>query len=175
MSKLNLIIVTILMFLFGCKAAVETGDGEVKEVDKQGFVGHCSKYILVQKYRDRLANAADTSENATKTDAEKEKRSDETPFFVSYTIEKDAQDNRYIKCSLSDGKREYKGDAQLSGSNAYLSKNYCDIVYDLDDKSSFGTFTFEYSQDWAWIHYEDEEADYNFDIKFRNSECMQFN
>ena len=186
------IMILIALSIVGCKANID----DTKTTDSNAssgpdFVGHCSKYLIVHKRkapivapkeetkddkRDKtvIDSAVEASEGSRDKDVEKENRQDEQAFFVSYTMEEDERGNRNIKCSLTDGGREYKNDAKLKGSKAYLNRNYCDIVYDLDGDNSFGTFTFEYSQDWAWIHYEDEEADYHFDVKFRNSECIQF-
>lgn len=190
MKPINLILITVLYFLLaGCKASVDDSTTDsASSRNGAEFVGHCSKYLIVHKKKAKVVNAkssskeektvidsaVEASEGARDADVAKEKRQDEQAFFVSYTVEEDAAGNRQIKCSLTDGGHEYKNDAKLSGSHAYLTRNYCDIVYDLDGDNSFGTFTFEYSQDWAWIHYNDEEADYSFDVKFRNAECIQF-
>lgn len=157
----------IVILISGCKASVDNDGTVTPSKSSNGFIAHCSKYLKVYK-KEKIKSVSEP-------DSPKEElKENEYSFYVNYSIEKDSNENTYIKCSISDGNHEYKGEEFIPGSRAYLSKNYCDIIYDLENDKTSGTFTIEYSNDWAWIHYFDEESDYKFDVKFRNSECIQF-
>lgn len=169
----NLFLMLILLPLITyCKVTTqEEGRASGGEYGTIDFIGHCQKYLRAKKPVKKIEKLSDQKEGNKKSDEEKDKDSDEILLLMSYSITESSDGERYVECWINDGHREYKNDAVIRGGQAYLSRNYCTITYDLDD-SSFGEFTFEYSSDWAWIHYEDQAIEYSFDTKFRTSECI---
>ena len=159
--KITALIFVTLPILCGCEISTED-----KKESPVGFVGHCSKYLKVHKPATKSIDKADVVDKGSVLGT------DEKLLYAAYSIVENSDGSHNIQCWLSDGAREYKNETYIKPGRI-MDHNYCDIVYDLD-QPSFGTFTFEYSGDWNWIHYNDEETGYTFDRKFRNSECIEF-
>lgn len=157
-----LIALAVMPILTGCEASFK--DGDDKNHSSKGFTAHCSKYLKVKKPQGQSIKNAEESDKGAATGT------DEKILYLAYSISQTEDGSTSVQCWISDGGREYKSDAYFKNASTH---NYCDIVYDLDHPS-FGTFTFEYSENWAWVNYYDEDSGYTFDRKFRSSECIQF-
>lgn len=174
-------LLSVVIIVTACKFEGEIGgndDGTSNAVQGIEYKAYCKKLIKVKPQEDakskilKLEKGEEVIEGDSKRKAQASLYADELLLEVSYELHELSDGSREIKCSVSDGSREFKGDNEVRANAAYISKNACDITYDLD-RPSHGGFTFEYQPDWAWINYYDEENGYSFNIKFRNSECVE--
>lgn len=139
----------------------------------QAFQGHCTKYLKVSTTPKRSVDKVDdTPEGSTKSANKADATSTQVVLLINYDIKEQQDGSRYVYCSIDDGIHQYQNQNQIPASQGYMTENLCDITYSLDGAPTFGTFTFSYATDWAWIAYDDDETQYHFDTKFRLSECV---
>lgn len=176
----------VLALVSACKFEAEVKDS--RGDDEKGpynalqttAKAYCKKLIKVRPQSSpkdkgsalKLVSGDQVVEGDSKRKAQADLSQDEILLEVSYELSEKADGTRDIRCQISDGGRAYQGDNFVSANRAWNAKNTCDIVYDLDNPT-YGGFTFEYQTDWAWINYYDEDGGYSFNIKFRNSECVE--